>query len=164
MKRFLILALALVIGGGISLKAQEIVEIQEGSDSLNTLSTVVDTDLLGKDILTVIGPGVTIMQPEALKDAFAKYVHSNASKPMAGYRIRVFFERGQNARNKSLQVAHALKKAYPRMGVYQSFDSPNFIVFLGDFRTRHDAMRTFNQVKAIYPTAMIMRQNINYAR
>ena len=161
MKKIIIL-LALVLSAAVTLKAQEIVE--ERSDSLNTLSTVVDTELLGKDILTVIGPGVTIMQSETLKEAFAKYVRTNASKPMSGYRIRVFFESGQNARAKSMQVAHALKKAYPRMGVYQNFDSPNFIVFLGDFRTRHDAMRTFNEVKATYPTAMIMRQNINYAR
>lgn len=159
MKRFIILALALTLGT-VALRAQDI----ERSDSLNTLSTVVDTDLLGKDILTVIGPGVTVMQSEALRDAFANYVKSNASKPMSGYRIRVFFDSGQNARSKSQQVVHALKKAYPNMGVYHSFESPNYLVFLGDFRTRHDAMRTYNEVKAMYPTAMIMRQNINYAR
>lgn len=162
MKKFIIsIALALFLPA-LSLVAQEVVE--ERTDSLNTLSTVVNTDLLGKDILTVIGPGVTIMQSESLKDAFNRYVRTNATKPMAGYRIRVFFESGQQARARSLSVANALKKQYPNMGVYQNFDSPNFQVFLGDFRTRHDAMRTFNEVRAAYPTAMIMRQNINYAR
>ena len=163
MKRIIILAVARVLGG-ISLKAQEIVTEEERTDSLNTLSTVVDTELLGKDILTVIGPGVTIIQSEALRDAFAKYIHTNASKPMMGYRIRVFFDSGQSARSKSSQVVYQLRKAYPEMGVYQNFDSPNYIVFLGDFRTRHEAMRTYNEVKTMYPTAMIMRQNINYAR
>jgi len=162
MKRtIIIIALALLLPS-IGLKAQDVVD--ERADSLNTLSTVVDTDLLGKDILTVIGPGVTIMQSESLKNAFAKYVRTNATKPMAGYRIRVFFESGQQARARSLSVANTLKKQYPNMGVYQNFDSPNFQVFLGDFRTRHDAMRTFNEVRVAYPTAMIMRQNINYAR
>lgn len=160
MKRFIILAIALALGA-VTLRAQN---TEERTDSLNTISTVVDTDLLGKDILTVIGPGVTVMQSEELKEAFAKYVRNNALKPMPGFRIRVFFESGQYARAKSLAVARRLKALYPRMGVYQNFDSPNFVVFLGDFRTRHDAMRTYNEVKALYPTAMIMRQNINYAR
>jgi len=162
MKRIIILAALALILPLSGLKAQEIVE--ERSDSLNTLSTVVDTVLLGKDILTVIGPGVTIMQSESLKNAFARYIHNNATKPMPGYRIRVFFESGQQARARSQYIAASLSKQYPNMGVYQSFDSPNFIVFLGDFRTRHDAMRTYNEIRLTYPTAMIMRQNINYAR
>lgn len=163
MKKFIIsMALSLFLPA-LSLMAQD-VEVEERSDSLNTISTVVNTELLGKDILTVIGPGVTIMQSEALKNAFNRYVHTNATKPMVGYRIRVFFESGQQARARSLYVANTLKNQYPEMGVYQTFDSPNFLVFLGDFRTRHEAMRTLNVIKATYPTAMIMRQNINYAR
>lgn len=163
MKRYLI-SIIIALAAAFPLKAQELTTEEAQSDSLNRLATVVDTELLGQDILTVIGPGVTVLQSEALKDAFNHYVHSNASKPLTGYRIRVFFESGQQARSRCYSVVSSLKKAYPDMGVYQSYDAPNFMVYLGDFRTRHDAMPTYNEIKTMYPAALLMRQNINYPR
>ena len=163
MKRYLF-AIIIALAAAFPLKAQELTKEEAQSDSLNRLAIVVDTELLGQDILTVIGPGVTVMQSESLKNAFSHYVHSNASKPLTGYRIRVFFESGQQARSRCSYVVASLKKNYPDMGVYQSYDAPNFMVYLGDFRTRHDAMPTFNEIKTMYPAALLLRQNINYPR
>jgi len=163
MKR-IILAIAIMFGlSAVSPLLAQTVIVDE-TDSLNTSALVVDTELLGKDILTVIGPGVTVMQSESLKNAFSKYVSNNASKPLSGYRIRVFFESGQQARNRCAYVTATLKRMYPTMGVYQVYESPNFMVYLGDFRTRHDAMPVFNEIKAMYPTAIVMRETINYPR
>ena len=60
MKRYLI-SIIIALAAAFPLKAQELTTEEAQSDSLNRLATVVDTELLGQDILTVIGPGVTVL-------------------------------------------------------------------------------------------------------
>ena len=100
MKRFLIL-LAFFLLTGTLVRAQEF-----RSDSLRT--SQVDSTLIGRNILNVIGNGVTVNQSPAMRNAFDRYVSNNASKRMAGYRIRVFFDNGQNARNRSEAIARSI--------------------------------------------------------
>ena len=51
---------------------------------------------------------------------------------------------------------------YPGVKVYRTFESPNFKVSVGDFRTKDEALRLFNELKILYPTAFIIKENINY--
>jgi hypothetical protein len=156
MKRILII-LAFALLPVLSLRGQEL------PDTLS-VPAAVDSTLLGKDIFTIMGGGVRVNQPRTLKTAFDRYVRDNASKPMSGYRIRVFYDNGQNARTQSEGVAGYLHSAYPGHRVYRSFESPNYKVCIGDFRSKEEALRLFNALKAVYPTAFIIKENINYPR
>lgn len=156
MKRFLIL-LAFFLLTGTLVRAQEF-----RSDSLRT--SQVDSTLIGRNILNVIGNGVTVNQSPAMRNAFDRYVSNNASKKMAGYRIRVFFDNGQNARNRSEAIARSIANSYPGIGVYRTFESPNFKVSVGDFRTKDEALKVYQSLKSSYPTALILKENINYPR
>ena len=99
-----------------------------------------------------------------MRSAFDNYVSNNASKKLTGYRIRVYFENGQNARNRSEAVARSISGAYPGIGVYRTFESPNFKVCVGDFRTKDEALKVYHSLKGAYPTAIILRETINYPR
>ena len=99
-----------------------------------------------------------------MRTAFDSYVSSNASKKLTGYRIRVYYDNGQNARNRSEAIARSISNAYPGMGVYRTFDSPNFKVTVGDFRTKDEALKVYHALKATYPTALILKETINYPR
>ena len=156
MKRFLIL-LTLVLLTGTLARAQEF-----RSDSIRT--SQLDSTLVGRNILNVIGSGVTVNQSQAMRSAFDRYVSNNASKKMAGYRIRVFFDNGQNARSRSEAIARSISNSYPGIGVYRTFESPNFKVSVGDFRTKDEALKVYQSLKASYPTALILKENINYPR
>ena len=156
MKKVLILVSLLLVAGPLA-RAQVF-----RSDSLRT--SQVDSTLLGRNILNVIGSGVTVNQSQALRSAFDRYVSNNASKKMAGYRIRVFFDNGQNARNRSEAIARSIANSYPGIGVYRTFESPNFKVSVGDFRTKDEALKVYQSLKASYPTALILKENINYPR
>ena len=156
MKKFLIL-LAFFLLTGTLVRAQEF-----RSDSLRT--SQVDSTLIGRNILSVIGNGVTVNQSPAMRSAFDRYVSNNASKKMAGYRIRVFFDNGQNARNRSEAIARSIANSYPGIGVYRTFESPNFKVSVGDFRTKDEALKVYQSLKSSYPTALILKENINYPR
>ena len=138
------------------------VSAQGAADSLR--SAAVDSTLLGKNILTVIGSGVKVNQSQAVRSAFDQYVERNGARPLTGYRIRVFYDNGQSARTRSEAIARSVAATYPDLGVYHTFESPNFKVSVGDFRTKDEALKVYNELKALYPTAFILKETINYPR
>ena len=155
MKKILVI-LILALLPGVMLRAQEY-RVDNGSAQ-------VDSTLMGRNILSVLGSGVTVNQSQAMRSAFSNYVSNNASKKLTGYRIRVYFDNGQNARNRSEAIARSISAAYPGMGVYRTFESPNYKVSVGDFRTKDEALKVFHSLKATYPTALLLKETINYPR
>lgn len=155
MKRLLIIAI-LVLLPGVMLRAQEY-RVDNGSAQ-------VDSTLVGRSVLSVLGSGVTVNQSAAMKSAFDSYVSANASKKVSGYRIRVYYENNQNARNRSEAIARTISGTYPGIGVYRTFESPNFKVCVGDFRTKDEALKLYHALKSSYPTAIILKETINYPR
>ena len=127
-------------------------------------SAQVDSTLMGRSILSVMGSGVTVNQSRSMRTAFDNYVSNNAGKKLTGYRIRVYFDNGQSARNKSEAIARSISNAFPGIGVYRTFESPNYKVSVGDFRTKDEALKVFHSLKATYPTALLLKDTINYPR
>jgi len=152
MKRLMLLIVTLLLGAA-ALQAQD-----------TTGVAAVDSTLVGRQILSVLGPGAEVQQSQTVKDALDTYIQNNAQKPIAGYRIRVFYDNAPQARVKSETIEVSLKKQFPETGVYRSFESPNYKVTLGDFRTKDEALRIYNAIKGSYPTAYIIKENINYPR
>jgi len=155
MKRLLVLFL-LALLPCLALRAQEY-RVENGSAQ-------VDSTLVGRSVLSVLGPGVTVNQSRAMRTAFDGYVSNNASKKLSGYRIRVYFDNGQSARARSESIARSISNAFPGIGVYRTFESPNFKVCVGDFRTKDEALKVYHSLKATYPTAIILKETINYPR
>ena len=155
MKRLLIIAI-LALLPGLVLRAQEY-RVDNGSAQ-------VDSTLMGRSILSVLGSGVTVNQSRTMRSALDGYVSNNAAKKLTGYRIRVYFDNGQNARNRSEAIARSVSGTYPGIGVYRTFESPNFKVTVGDFRTKDEALKVYHSLKAAYPTAIILKETINYPR
>ena len=155
MKKLLIIAI-LALLPGMMLRAQEY-RVESGTSQ-------VDSTLLGRSVLSVLGSGVTVNQSAAMKSAFDSYVSANASKRVTGYRIRVYYENSQNARNRSESIARTISGTYPGIGVYRTFESPNFKVCVGDFRTKDEALKMYHALKSSYPTAIILKETINYPR
>lgn len=129
-------------------------------DSLTRAS--MDTTLVGRDIMHVIGGGIRVSQSPTVRNALAAYIRSNSGKKIQGYRIRVFYDNTPQARTRSESVAAYIRNQYPEHGVYRSFESPNYKVTVGDFRTKDEALKVYMALKGIYPTAFIIKENINY--
>lgn len=155
MKRFIIIAI-LALLPAMMLRAQEY-RVDNGSAQ-------VDSTLVGRSVLSVLGSGVSVNQSTAMRSAFDSYVSANASKRITGYRIRVYYENNQNARNRSEAIARSISGTYPGIGVYRTFESPNFKVCVGDFRTKDEALKLYHALKSSYPTAIILKETINYPR
>ena len=155
MRRFLVIFL-LALLPCLTLRAQEY-RVENGSAQ-------VDSTLMGRSILSVLGPGVTVNQSRTMRSALDSYVSNNAAKKLSGYRIRVYFDNGQSARTRSESIARSVSNAFPGIGVYRTFESPNFKVCVGDFRTKDEALKVYHALKATYPTAIILKETINYPR
>ena len=155
MKKFLIIAI-LALLPGLVLRAQEY-RVDSGASQ-------VDSTLMGRGILSVMGSGVTVNQSRTMRSALDSYISNNAAKKLTGYRIRVYFDNGQSARMRSESIARSVSNTFPGIGVYRTFESPNFKVTVGDFRTKDEALKVYHSLKATYPTAIILRETINYPR
>lgn len=150
MKRILLI-FGLVLLASSGLQAQEAEK-----------SAPVDSILLGKNIFTLMGSGVKVDQSTEVKQAMAQYVAKNASKPISGYRIRVYYDNSPQARTRSESIEYSLLEQYPGHKVYRSFESPNYKVLIGNFRSKDEALRIYNALKKTYPTAYIIKDNIEY--
>lgn len=139
---------------------------QEYKDSLFRKPAVTDSTLAGRDIFSLLqggnGRGVTIRQSPDLRSAFASHVAANAKKEISGWRIRVYYSNVQSARYASDGIAKTIAHNYPWLGVYRSFERPNFKVAVGDFRTRDEALKLFNELKRHYPEAILIEEKIKY--
>ena len=155
MRRFLVI-LILAFLPCLTIRAQEY-RVENGSAQ-------VDSTLMGRSILSVLGPGVTVNQSRTMRSALDSYISNNAAKKLSGYRIRVYFDNGQSARTRSESIARSVSNAFPGIGVYRTFESPNFKVCVGDFRTKDEALKVYHALKATYPTAIILKETINYPR
>ena len=130
----------------------------------STAVAVMDSTLLGKSILSLMGPGIQVSQSQTVSNALAAYIRSNAAKTLTGYRIRVFYDSCPQARARSESIERALRGQFSGTAVYRSYESPNYKVSVGDFRTKDEALRIYNLLKGAYPTAYIIKETINYPR
>lgn len=128
--------------------------------ALGAFAQQIDSTLVGRDIVVMLGDRVN--QSPAMDKALHDYIQTNALKPVQGYRVRVFLDNSTQARTKSGSIETYLINQYPGLGVYRTYESPNYKVTVGDFRTKDDALKIFMALKNVYPTAYIIKESINY--
>lgn len=141
-------------------------QVPEGFTTVDSLiftrRAVIDTTLYGRDIFAVMPLCVNIYQPDIIRQAVADRIVENEASDFRGYRIRIFFDNSQNARNASSSVLYRFKIAHPGISAYRTFDSPNFKVTVGDFRTRSEALAALKEIQAGFPSAFIVRENFKF--
>ena len=158
MKRLIFITLFLAALAASPLRAQNTGEESAVDSLVYVRAASMDASLSGKDIFNY----VNVHQSQALSDAMRSKIERNKDKRMTGYRVRIFFDNKQNARSASEAAMGRFQAAYPGHGVYRSFASPYFKVTVGDFRTKSEAMQMMRRIKADFPSAFVVRENINY--
>lgn len=131
-------------------------------------AAAVDSTLLGKSIFNILsahsyGEGdIRIHQSQAITNAMKQYISGNSSRKISGYRVRIFFDNSQSARNVSESVMRTFRAAHPGTPAYRSYQNPFFRVVAGNFRTKSEAMEFLQRVKSTYPAAIVVKEDINY--
>lgn len=94
---------------------------------------------------------VRINQSSSINQMLDRNAFSNQqNQSMQGYRIRIYRDNNQYARQRSEQIVNKFKERYPDVGVYRSYEAPYFKVTIGDFRTPDDAIKFQTQIAADY--------------
>ena len=151
-----------------ALRAQEN-KAPEGMVAIDSIvyrpSAASDAALEGKSIFSVLArdaKGVSVSQDPGIVTAMTAHISYNRRKKMNGYRVRIFFDNKQNSRGASEAAMNRFRGAFPGYSAYRSFTSPHFKVTVGDFRTKSEALRLLNRVKGMFPSAFIVKEQINY--
>ncbi len=155
---------------GHSLSAQTVPEGYELADSVVYVPiAAADTALAGKDIFKLMPSkgdgaeaGVEINQSQLISGSMKSHILSNGDRTMSGYRVRIFFDNRQSARNESEATLKRFKGLFPDVMAYRIYVNPYFKVTVGDFRTKSEAMALLARIKSAFPSAFVVKENIEY--
>ena len=128
-----------------------------------------DIDVAKPQILTNLAQSddgqsgqIELIQPaQAEKLLRMQIANNNLQKGIPGYRIRIFSQSGQQARQKADETRMIFMKNFPESEAYQVYNTPNFQIFVGDFRTKNEALREKKKIEKIFPGAFIVNETIH---
>ncbi|HYX09984.1 MAG TPA: hypothetical protein VE912_24875 [Bacteroidales bacterium] len=104
---------------------------------------------------------VTIHQDERINLLVYKHIEQRKKEQgVPGYRIRIFSNSGQSARQNALQEKSRFMKDFPDINSYLIYDSPNFKIYVGDFRTKSQAIKAYKRIVQEFPYAFIINDQI----
>jgi len=108
------------------------------------------------------GKGVIdIQQDSQIKTFLEKYLEVSRHSGVQGFRIRIFSDSSPNSKNKATEVKKNFMELYPDYSSYILYDSPNFKIYIGDFRNRSEAIKALQAVSKKYNSAFIVNDIIN---
>ena len=85
-----------------------------------------------------------------------------AIKPeIDGFRIQLFFDSNKDA---IYSARSKFISQFPKVDTYVEFNAPNFMLKVGDFRTRLEAEKVKSEVEAEFPTSFVIKEKINLPR
>ncbi|MGC8803372.1 MAG: hypothetical protein ACP5PS_06315 [Bacteroidales bacterium] len=105
---------------------------------------------------------VIINQDKNIELLVVRYVaYRSSTSQLSGYRIRIFSASGSSARTKAYAERDRFASLYPGYPIYLEYEAPNFKVYIGDFRNRHEAFRVFKLISTDFKNAFVVPANIN---
>ncbi len=157
-----------------NLAAQTVTEtIPEGYELADSVVFIpvsaIDTTLAGKDIFRIMpskaagdDSEVVINQSSLVSGSMDEQIRSNGERTLTGYRVRIFFDNKQSARNESEATLKRFNTLFPDVMAYRIYVNPYFKVTVGDFRTKSEAMSLLSRIKGAFPSAFVVKENIAY--
>lgn len=105
---------------------------------------------------------IEIIQDKRINALVEKHIRINEANPaISGWRINLRSFSGNNSKKEATDLKAAFLQKHPDVKSYLVYQSPNFKVKVGDFRTKLDAYRFYRQVKTDFPSAYIVKDDVN---
>lgn len=105
---------------------------------------------------------VMIFQDMRVNELVYNHVEQNKRRGISGYRIRIYANLGSNARSQSQETKAKFYELFPDIAIHREYVSPYYRVLVGDYRSKVDALKDFNQIKKYFPSAFIVPDEIDY--
>ena len=115
-----------------------------------------------RDVFDQLSENVSVRQSRTLREAMGAHIERNARRTASGlagqtFRIRIYFDSGQNARSGSEAAAARFRSLHPGVPVSRTFTDPFFKVTVGNYATKADAAAALKAIQQEFPTAFIVR-------
>ena len=98
---------------------------------------------------------------DALVDKQSKVTPPDIKPQIDGFRVQVFFDSEKSKINAARSQVIA---KFPKTDTYITYNAPNFILKVGDFRTRLEAERVKAQLEVEFPTSFIVTEKVYLPR
>ena len=84
------------------------------------------------------------------------------SGTLSGFRLQIYFGSGEKAHSQATRIKTDFLSSNPGVKAYLLFKSPDFIVRVGDFRTKSEALKLGKSLTYQYPNAFIDADEIKF--
>jgi hypothetical protein len=91
-----------------------------------------------------------------LQEKKADY-HKSTGGEYDGYRIKIHF--GPD-KAKAMEIKSRFLSKYSDYGAYDEYQVPNFVIVVGDFKTKPDAYGFLKKIQGDFPNAFIIKDKI----
>ncbi|MBS1637708.1 MAG: SPOR domain-containing protein [Bacteroidetes bacterium] len=98
----------------------------------------------------------TALKVRALVEKKADY-HKKTNGEYEGYRIKIHFSADRSAAN---AVKTKFLAKYSDIAAYDDYLQPNFVIMVGDFKTKLEAFETLKKIQVDFPNAFIIKSKI----
>ena len=102
----------------------------------------------------------TLLKVKALQEKKAEY-HRKTNGEMDGYRVKIHFS-ADKSRAREAQLRFSGK--YGDIASYEDYEQPNFVINVGDFKTKLEAQELLKTIKSDFPYAFIVKSRIRPTR
>lgn len=83
--------------------------------------------------------------------------HKQTNGAYDGYRIKIHF--GPD-KEKARESKTKFMNDFPSINAYEEYQQPNFVIVVGDFRTRLEAYEGLKKIESSFPGAFIIKDKI----
>lgn len=104
------------------------------------------------------GKLTVVMQPEVEKLQETYIRHSENEAGLEGYRVQIY----NGKKDACLKVRSEFLKKYPTVSPYTLYESPEYRVQVGDFRTRLEAEKFLRQIIQEFRGSFVLKTKIKW--
>lgn len=109
-----------------------------------------------------VGDQVDIQVDSLLVANYYKFmIRNRKDSGIPGYRIRIYSESGLGAKEKQQRIKAKFLSYYPGIDAYNRYDEPYFKVYVGDCRTKSEALKMYDKIRKYFPNPIIVKDYIH---
>lgn len=107
------------------------------------------------------GKGVIeIDQSARMKDLVLTHIKMNKrTRGIEGFRVQLYSGGGNKARQEAIEAKGKVLSELPDEDISVEYSAPFWRVRVGSFRHKHEALPLLNQLKDVFPSCYIVRDN-----
>ncbi len=104
---------------------------------------------------------LTIYLDTLLQENYSKHLIQNSkTRGVSGYRIRIFSDNGRGAKDRQKEARARFLTLYPDVDAYTKYEGSYHKIYVGDYRTKSEAILLLNRIKRKFPDAFVVEYNI----